>query len=467
MTHSDALLAPLRSILGASNLLTTPEQMVPFLSEWRGNFESQAMAVALPANTEEVAAIVRLCASHGVAIVPQGGNTGLVGGAVARPDQLVLSLARMNSIRSVDPVSGVLCVDAGCTLAAAQEAAAAAGMLLPLSLASEGSCQVGGNLSTNAGGLNVVRFGTAREQVLGLEVVLPTGQVLDAMSALRKNTAGYDLKQWFIGAEGTLGIICGAALKLWPRPEHHVTLWLTAHDVAAALNVFARLRHDFANTLVSFEMLTDPVVTLIGQWLDAAPPLPGAGMTHVLMELHGSRCELDDERIAERLAALIDAGQLVDGISASSAAQRDTLWRWRHAASDAQKLAGAVIKHDIAVPIAGIEAFMASTPPLIEAFMPGCQFLVFGHIGDGNLHYNIGQPSGREAGDFLAHREAITHIVHTSARRLAGTISAEHGVGLLKRDELGGQVGEVALELMRAMKSTLDPQGLMNPGKIL
>ncbi|MEO1325750.1 MAG: FAD-binding oxidoreductase [Pseudomonadota bacterium] len=467
-TEVVSTLETLRTIVGREHVLASPEQKAPYLKEWRGRYQSEAIAVVKPASTAEVSRVVSACAEARVGMVPIGGNTGLVGGAVSTNAQVLISLERMRHIRHLDALGATLSVDAGCVLAEAQQAAAGAGLLLPLSLSAEGSCQIGGNVSTGAGGLNVVRYGTVRDQVLGLEVVLPDGSVLNEMRALRKNTAGYDLKQWFIGAEGTLGIVTGVVLRLFPAPAQRQTIWLSLRNTSAVLDVFDRIRSAFGSLMTAFEFMTSDTVELIGRYLDAPPPttLTSEG-AHVLLELHGGALELGEDAVLGFLSVLEQEGLSLESVVATNESQRESLWRWRHNASAAQRLAGVCIKHDIGLPLPSIPSFLDDIRAPLQALAPGSVVVAFGHIGDGNLHFTVAQPPEMTPDSFAALRDPISTRVHGAVLEAGGTVSAEHGVGLAKRDILETQVGPVAINLMRSLKRTLDPEGLMNPGKVL
>ncbi|MEL7313086.1 MAG: FAD-binding oxidoreductase [Pseudomonadota bacterium] len=462
------VLSALVEIVGQDHVLSEDDLMAPYLTDWRRQFDSRATAVVRPADTQEVSAVVVLCMRHGVGIVPIGGNTGLVGGAVAKDGQILLSLERLSSIRSVDPLGATITVDSGCILRDVQDAAARYDMLVPLSLSAEGRCQIGGNISTGAGGLNVVRYGTVRDQVLGLEVVLPDGRVLDAMRSLRKDTAGYDLKQLFIGAEGTLGIVTGAVLRLFPAPERQVTLWIATATLDAVLELFQQVRKAFGNLLTAFEYLSGSTVQVISEYLGQSPPLAASAESHsVLIELAGSVSELTDESVLDRFAAWQDDGLVDASVMATDERKRDAIWRLRHSASDAQKLAGTCIKHDIGLPTSSISEFVRRIPAELRKEVSEFQLFVFGHIGDGNLHFTVAQDRHSKSHDIEPKRHWINETVHSLVVRLGGTISAEHGIGLLKRDALGRQIGDVGLSLMREVKRQFDPDGLMNPGKML
>lgn len=468
MSNVSQLLNEVANQIGEQHVLREPEPIAPYLRDWRGDFQSRAAAVLRPANTAEVSAIVTECAAAKIGMVPIGGNTGLVGGAVAREDQVLISLERLNRVRAVDTVGATISLEAGCVLADAQAVCAQAQLLLPLSLAAEGTCQIGGNLSTGAGGLNVVRYGTVREQVLGLEVVLPDGQVLNQSRGLRKDVAGLDLKQWFIGAEGTLGVITAAVLRLFPLPTERLTLWLCVPDNEDVLAVFSWFRTRLGSLLTAFEMLSASTVEVIAKYLGEVPPVVRKDdAKHVLVEIQGGALELDIDRILDGLSGLAEECRILDSVVASSLAQREQFWRWRHSASDAQKLAGACIKHDIGLPIDRISDFLGSIDSVLQRVVPDCRVFSFGHVGDGNLHFTVAQPHRAPEDWRQQYRESVTESVHRCVLEHGGTVSAEHGIGLLKRDALAQQIAPTGLRLMRELKTALDPHNLMNPGKVL
>jgi FAD/FMN-containing dehydrogenase len=416
--------------------------------------------VLRPASTAEVAGLVGLCAREGIAVVPQGGNTGLCGGSVptgARPE-VVISLSRMNRIRAIDALNDTMTVEAGCVLAALQSAAAEAGRLFALSLAAEGSCQIGGNLSTNAGGVNVLRYGNAREQVLGLEVVLPDGRVWDGLRSLRKDNTGYDLKQLFIGAEGTLGIITAAVLKLHPRPTASATAWIALQSPARAVALLARLRRHLGERISAFELVSRLCLEAVMQHAPAIrDPLPRAHPWYVL-------AEFADTGNAAALAAQVEqalsdrSGLVDDAVLASSTSQSQALWKIRETIPEAQF---ANVKHDVSVPVSRVPELIERAGAGLQSAFPGVQVYAFGHIGDGNVHYNVGDQS------LVARRAEVNRVVYDAVAALGGSISAEHGLGQLKREEIRRHKDAIELELMRALKRALDPQGVMNPGKVL
>ena len=481
--NANTFLAELREALGPAGLLTDAGDISPALTDHLGVYTGNALAVARPATTAEVQSVVRLCAAHEVVIVPQGGNTGYCGGATppANRAALVLSLARLNRIREVDAAGYTLTVDAGVTLAAAGSAAREAQRLFPLSLGSEGTCQIGGNLSTNAGGTAVLRYGMMRELVLGLEVVLPDGRLLNQLSGLRKDNTGYDLKQWFLGAEGTLGIITGACLKLFPQPPAQVTALVGVNGLADAVQLLGEVRGAFGDAVTAFEYLPDIALELLFKNVaQAKPALDGIHPGQVLVELDA---QLADGVLEERFGEWLLENPLVrEATLAQSGAQRDALWFLRENVPTGQRLEGASIKHDVSLPIARLAAFHAEAATHLAAQYPDLRLVAYGHVGDGNLHFNLSPAAGpaqfasaeaRQA--FLAAgsarlqsvKEEIRRYVHDVVARHGGSFSAEHGIGQAKVAELERYEDPVALDLMRGLKTLLDPQGIMNPGKVV
>jgi FAD/FMN-containing dehydrogenase len=452
----------LGEIVGAANVLSVPEDTKPYYTDWRRQYHAAAECVVRPGSTAEVAAVVALCGREGAAIVPQGGNTGLVGGSVPTGTrrEVVISLSRMNRIRAIDPLNDTATVEAGCVLAAIQEAAAQAGRLFPLSLAAEGSCQIGGNLSTNAGGVNVLRYGTAREQVLGLEVVLPDGRVWDGLRGLRKDNTGYDLKQLFLGAEGTLGIITAAVLRLFPRPSATATAWIAVDSPKAAVQLLGRLRERLGDRVSAFELLSRPCLDAVLKYAPGAvDPLGTAHPWYVLAELADSGAPgALRENVEAALSDCAERGVLRDAALAQSGEQARSLWRIRETLPEAQFTN---VKHDVSVPISRIPQFVEQAGRALAAAFPTVEVYCFGHVGDGNLHYNVGPEQ------LMPRRGEVSRIVYDTVAALGGSISAEHGLGQLKREEILRHKDPIEFELMRALKRTLDPQGLMNPGKLL
>jgi FAD/FMN-containing dehydrogenase len=460
----------LADAVGDANVLTAAADVEPFVVDWRGRYRGSARAVVRPATTAEVASVVRACADASVPIVPQGGNTGLCGGATPAADggAIVLSLARMRRVRALDDANATITVEAGIPLAAVHEAAASAGLHFPLSLAAEGTATIGGNLSTNAGGTAVLRFGNARELVLGIEVVLADGRVLDGLRGLRKDNTGYDLKQLFIGAEGTLGIVTAAVLKLFPAPRTSATAWVAVDSPDAAVSLLRALRDALSDRLTGFELISDVALGFVARnFPKLRNPLPGHGW-YVLVQADdtGAASPLG-EALEAALADAVERGAARDASIAQTGDQAAAMWALRENISDGQKAEGPNIKHDISLPVSAIPEYLDAAQSALSAAFPGVRFVVFGHLGDGNLHYNLAAPDGVEAAGFMANAERANRIVHDLVAARGGSISAEHGIGQLKRDELGRYKSEVELDVMRAVKRALDPRGLMNPGKVL
>jgi D-lactate dehydrogenase (cytochrome) len=464
-------LARCRDIAGAVHVVTDDADMAPYLTDWRGRFTGRALAVLRPASTQEVAGVVKACAQWRVPLVPQGGKTGLVLGSVpdASGRAVVLSLGRMNSVREVDAVNRTITVDAGCVLQAIQEAAAAQGCLFPLSLAAEGSCTIGGNLSTNAGGTAVLRYGNTRELCLGLEVVTAHGDIWSGLRGLRKDNTGYDLRDLYIGAEGTLGVITGAVLKLYPQPKAAIAAMVALTSPRSALDLLSLVQERCGASLTGFELISEVAMQLVATHFPALPqPFAQRHRQYVLLEVSSSEsCAHAVDLLERTIADALEQDLADDAVVATSLAQTAALWQVREHISMAQAAAGKNIKHDISLPISCIADFIEATDALLLAAFPGCQLVCFGHLGDGNLHYNVAPPGGTGHDAFLAHQDAINRIVHDSVDAFSGSISAEHGIGMLKRDELVRYKSEVELNMMRAIKSALDPLGIMNPGKVL
>ncbi|HEX5047307.1 MAG TPA: FAD-binding oxidoreductase [Gammaproteobacteria bacterium] len=470
--HPEAALEQIAAVVGPAGILA-PADAGGLLSDHRELLQGSAALVVRPASAEECARVLRLCNAARIGVVPQGGNTGLCGGATPfdRPArrEILLSTARMNAVREVDTVGFTLTAEAGVVLAAAQEAARGHDLLLPLSMGSEGSATLGGALSTNAGGIAVLRYGTMRDLVLGLEVVLPSGGVLRELKGLRKDNTGYDLRALFLGAEGTLGVVTTAVLKLFPRPRSRETAWLAVASVDAACRVLGRARRATGDAVVSAEYVARGALDLVLAHVPGArDPFAARHAHHLLLELAsadpdgGLRTQL--ERV---LADGLEAGEIVDGVVAESGAQRDALWRLRERVPEAERRAGGSVKHDVAVRISRIPDLVALAEREVAAIAP-CRPSVFGHVGDGNLHFNVLPPAGQTLADLGAGTiAALTACVHEAAMRLGGTFSAEHGVGFTKTGDLARYEAPEALALMRALKQTIDPHGIMNPGKVL
>jgi len=473
----EAALTGIRAAVGPKGIVDDAQEIERYLTETRGMYRGRTGLVVRPASTAEVAEVVTLAAAAGLPIVPQGGNTGLCGGGVPQDDRsIVLSLGRMNRIRNIDPGDFTITVEAGCILAEIQKAAEAADRLFPLSLGAEGSCQIGGNLSTNAGGIGVLHYGNTRDLCLGLEVVLPDGRVWEGLGALRKDNTGYDLKQLFIGAEGTLGIITAATLKLFPRPREIETALLGLAKAADAMELFARARAASGDQLTAFELIPRRGLEFAARHVaGVVDPLDRPHVWYALLDVSSSRPDSNLRASLEAfLGEVVEAGLIADGVVATSAQQSQQLWRIREAMVEAQKFEGGSIKHDVSVAVSRVADCIARLTAAVEARIPDCRPLAFGHVGDGNIHFNISEPirADRKADPaatkaFLARRPEINAIVHGIVSEMGGSISAEHGIGILKRDELPRYKPAVALDLMRAVKRALDPQDVMNPGKIL
>jgi FAD/FMN-containing dehydrogenase len=461
----------LRGIVGAAHVLTSGD-LTGYEQDWRQRARGRALAVVRPASASEVAAVVRACAAHGAAIVPQGGNTGLSVGSI--PDgsgtQVVLSLQRMNAVRAIDGANLAVTVEAGCILQNLQAAARDAGFLFPLSLAAEGSCTIGGNLAANAGGTQVLRYGNARELCLGLEVVTPQGEIWDGLSGLRKDNTGYDLRDLFIGSEGTLGVITAATLKLYPLPAATLTAWAAVPSMQAAVDLLGLAHQHLGAGLTGLEVMGAFALGLVNKhYPQLRSPLSGYTPWHVLLENSDHESEAHARAQLERLLqAALDAGCVSDAVVAQSMAQDGSLWHIRESIPLAQAVEGLNIKHDISLPVSRIPAFVAETDELLARAIPGVRLVNFGHLGDGNLHYNVQAPEGADAARFLRDEEArVNTLVFDAVARHHGSISAEHGIGSLKAGTLPRYKSAVALKLMRAIKQALDPQGIMNPGRVL
>jgi FAD/FMN-containing dehydrogenase len=462
-----AFLEALAARLGPAQVTTAAVDLEGHLVEARGLFRGTAAALVRPRDAEEVAFVVRECAKAGVPVVPQGGNTGLVGGGVPYGG-LVLSLARLDRVREVDPLNATLTAEAGCILKHVQEAADAVDCLFPLSLPSEGSCRIGGNLATNAGGTGVLRYGTARDLVLGLEVVLADGRIWNGLRGLRKDNMGYDLKNLFVGSEGTLGIITAAVLKLFPKPRTKVTAFVGCSSPHAALALFERLRRAADVELTAFEYMPRFGLDLVLKHAGAVRPLAGDHHSYALVELSSPRAGADLQGLLEAvLSAALEDGVAQDATIGTSEARNRALWHLRESLSEVQGREGGSIKHDVAVPVSRVADFIETAASACEAAMPGVRVCAFGHFGDGNIHFNLSQPVGIEKAAFLAQWERFNRIVHDIVQDMNGSIAAEHGIGLLKRDELTLYKDPVALDLMHSLKRSLDPLDILNPGKVV
>jgi FAD/FMN-containing dehydrogenase len=459
----------------AGRLHTEPADMAAFLTDWRGKWTGRALAVAQPDSAADVAAVLHWCHQHRVPVVPQGGNTGLSGGATpdASGTALVLSLTRLNRVRAIDPVNNTLTAEAGVTLQQVQEAAREAGRLFPLSLAAQGTCTIGGNLATNAGGVQVLRYGNARELCLGLEVATPEGELWDGLRGLRKDNTGYDLRDLFIGSEGTLGVITAAVLKVFPLPAAQVVAFVAVPSPAAALQLLQLAQARLGASLTAFELMSDNCIALVEKHVAAARrPLAAASPWYVLLEISDTH---DDAHATVAIEGLLEAAMeqdlATDAALSASLAQFRSLWALREDISESQGAEGKTIKHDISLPISRIAAFIESTDDAIERTFTGVRMVVFGHLGDGNLHYNLSPAADRlgaaHEAAFMAQEGALNRLVHDAVTAYGGSISAEHGLGVLRRDESARYKSPVELKLMRAVKNALDPHGLMNPSKVL
>jgi FAD/FMN-containing dehydrogenase len=465
-----SLVEALRRAVGAGHVLSEGD-LSAWEVDWRQRYRGRAFAVVRPGSAAEVAAVVLACRAHAASIVPQGGNTGLVGGSVpdASGEQVLLSTARMNRIRGIDAANLTMTVEAGCVLQQVQEAAAAQGLLFALSLAAEGSCTIGGNLATNAGGTQVLRYGNARELCLGIEVVTAEGRVWDGLSGLRKDNTGYDLRDLIIGSEGTLAIITAATLKLHPRPAAVMTAMAALPSLAAAVELLSLAQARLGPGLTGFELMNTLSLALVRQHFSGLrQPLAPAPWT-VLIEQSDAEDEAHASAALESLlGTALERGLIVDTAIASSLEQANAMWHLRESIPLAQAAEGPNVKHDIALPVSAIAEFVAATDAAIARAFPGVRMVDFGHLGDGNLHYNVQGPPGEAASEFIGRCEhRINTIVYDAVLARGGSISAEHGIGVLKRDELAQRKSPVALDMMRAIKTALDPTGVLNPGRVL
>jgi FAD/FMN-containing dehydrogenase len=467
---SPDLVARFAAIVGAQHAVTDPDQQLPYLREWRDMYDGRASVVLRPGSTEEVSKILGLANEHGIPVVPQAGNTGLVGGQVPMHGEVLLSIGRLKRVRAIDPQGFTMTVEAGLTLAEAQAAADDANRLFPLSLPSEGTCQIGGNLGTNAGGVGVLAYGNTRQLVLGLEVVLADGRVWDGLNGLKKDNTGYDLRDLFIGSEGTLGVITAAVLKLFPKPAEKATAFVALPDLKAALKLFS-LGQEIAGTgFTAFEVMARIVLdTVVKHARGARDPFPGSRHPwYALLETSGLRADGSAERmLTETLVAASDRGIVADAVVASSLGQARDFWLLRESYSEAQKPLGASVKNDVSVPVNAIPEFIRRADAAMERICPGARPIPISHFGDGNIHYNIAQPEGMARDRFMALWDDMVHAVHEVVLDLNGSISAEHGIGVMKRAELAQAKGAVAMDLMHKIKAAFDPKGILNPGKVL
>lgn len=459
------------AIVGPANALRDPADIAPYLIERRGLWHGATSLVLRPGSTGEVSSILRLASETGTPIVPQGGNTGLVGGQT--PDMsgraVIVTTQRMNRIREIDLQSNTVTAEAGVVLQTLREAADAKERLFPLSLGAQGTAQIGGNLSTNAGGTGVLAYGNTRELCLGVEVVLPTGEVFDDLRKLKKDNTGYDLKNLFVGAEGTLGIITAAVMKLYPKPKGREVAWAGVPSPQAALDLFGLASERAGNGLTAFELCIDKSLDFVVRHVPNRPaPLAAPHQWYVLIEISSGRSPQDARDLIEHiLGEGLERGWVEDAVIAGNLAQADAFWALREDMSDAQKPEGGSIKHDISVPVATIPRFIAEAGAAVQRVVPGARLVCFGHMGDGNLHFNVSQPVGADAAEYLSHYRAMNDAVHDIVRACNGSISAEHGIGQLKRDELLATAPAVGIELMRRIKAAFDPAGIMNPGKVI
>jgi FAD/FMN-containing dehydrogenase len=464
---SNDLIARFRKIVGDKYAVTDPADIAPYTTEERDLFHGHSPLVLRPGSTAEVAAICKLANEHRIALVPQGGNTGLVGGQTPHNGEVVISLKRLDKIREIDPASNTMTCEAGVILQVAQQRAAEVDRLFPLSLGAEGSCTIGGNLSTNAGGTTALAYGVAREMALGVEVVLADGRVLNLLSKLKKDNTGYDLRNLFIGAEGTLGIITAATLKMFPKPRAIETAFVGLESPEKALKLLSLSQNEAAGTLTSFELLSALAVDFsVRHGIDVRDPLGEKHRWYVLMELSSPR---DDARttLEAILAEGLEDGIIDDAVIAANLSQRQAFWKLRDEMSAAQKPEGGSIKHDISVPVAAVPAFIAEADAAVVKLIPGSRPVPFGHLGDGNIHYNVSQPVGGNTAAFMDRWHEVNKVVFDIVLKMGGSISAEHGIGVLKRDELPDVKDKTAIELMRSFKAMLDPHGILNPGKVL
>ena len=459
----DSLIQKFIAIVGVKNAITDKDTQVPYLKEWRDMWRGTTPVILRPANTAEVSAILKLAHETGTKIVPQSGNTGLVNGQIPQGDEVLLSLDRMTRIINVNAADNSITVEGGCILQRIQEAADAADRQLGLSLASEGSCRIGGNLSTNAGGLNVLAFGPARDQCLGLEVVLADGRVWNGLKALRKDNTGYDLKDLFIGAEGTLGVITAAVLKLYPKPKRHDTALCAVPSPEAALSLLNLMRGESGNRLVAFELMPEIGLGFAVKHLKAINPIATPSPWYVLFEA----ADANAGAVEEALGKALEQGLVSDAALAQNEAQRKSFWNLRECLSESQKFEGGSIKHDVSVPVSLLPDFIGAATKAVAGFMPTARVICFGHMGDGNMHYNVTQPVGMDKQDYLNQWRGMNDVVFAEVMKRGGSISAEHGIGRLKAEDMLHIKTPLELELMRGIKNLLDPKGILNPGRVL
>ncbi|HCK76090.1 MAG TPA: hydroxyacid dehydrogenase [Gammaproteobacteria bacterium] len=464
-----ALLSRLRDILDDRDIITDRAEAEPYLEERRGRFRGESDVIVRPRDVAEVQAVVRACLSEKTSLVPQGGNTGLCGGAVAESGQVIVSLGRLNKVRHLDRANNTMTVEAGCVLADLQIRARDAHRFFPLSLGAEGSCQIGGNLATNAGGINVLRYGNAREQVLGIEAVMPNGELFSDLHGLRKNNTGYDLKQLLIGSEGTLGVITAATLKLYPHPDQSITALAALRDLQSSISFLEYAQSGSGGTLCSFELM--PRIGLdfaCRHVVGCSDPMTTPHDWYVLLSLQASGDAIDVEILLSRiLETAFEAGEITDAVVASSEQQAQDLWKLREGLVEGQRFEGGSIKHDISVPVSKVPEFIDRASETVTQRVPGIRPCPFGHVGDGNIHFNLSQPVEMDGTAFLALWEEINYLVHDQVAELGGSFSAEHGVGISKIDEMYRYKDPTALAIMATIKRALDPDNLFNPGKVI
>ena len=470
-----AIIDSLREIVGDKGVILDERDKQPFVTDWRGLLVGQAGPVVRPANTGEVSGVVKLCHDNGIAIVPQGGNTGLMGGATPWPSHrgIVLSLGRMNHVLNFDPVGYSMTVEAGCILETLQETAASHDRFFPLSLGAEGSCMIGGNLSTNAGGVQVLRYGNARNLVLGLEVVLPNGDVWDGLRALKKDNTGYDLKHLFMGAEGTLGIITKAVLKLWPAPKDVCTAWLAIRDPQAAVEILSEAHAASEDNVGSCELMSRAGIDMVLRHIPGIQdPLKAENGWYLLLEWSSSRPRQDgatgmSDKMEQFLADQLDAGRVLDAVIAQTQAQSRNMWRIRESTAEGQRAEGPGLSYDVSVAVSKIPEFIDKGLKAVLEILPTIRPYPLGHIGDGNLHFSFMGPTGMDQETLTQYSAAITRVVNDLVTSMGGSISAEHGIGIQKLDELAHYRSKTELDIMRMIKRALDPKNIMNPGKVL
>ena len=460
---SDDILQKFIEIVGTENAITDVAAMAPYMREWRDLWPGRSPLVLRPSCTDEVSRILALCNQNDIAVVPQSGNTGLVGGQMPTGSEILLSLDRMTKILDVNAADDTMTVEAGAILKSVQEAADAVDRLFPLSLASEGSCRIGGNLSSNAGGLNVLAYGNARDLCLGLEVVLADGRIWHGLKKLRKDNTGYDLKDIFVGAEGTLGIITAAVLKLFPKPRRYDTAFIAVPSPQAAVDLLALVKSESGNRVVAFELMPDIGLDFTVKHMARSSPLQASSPWYVLTEL----ADAAPGNFENILELAMERGLLTDASVAQSDPQRQALWEIRELMPESQRHEGGSIKHDVSVPVSQIPAFIAEGAAAVKKFMPGARLMCFGHMGDGNMHFNVTQPVGMDKQSFLSQWHAMNWVVFDVVLKHGGSISAEHGIGQLKKDDMLKIKSPLELELMRGLKTLFDPKNLMNPGKVL